>query len=295
MIKFGITLGGGGARGLAHIGVLEALEENGLRPAFVSGTSIGALIGALYCLEGTARNLHSRASNVIQSKNFKKFGLNRFYPTRRNILSQFNREFFEMMYIGRLLYRRSYYKIEVVQGLFRNIFGTRTFDDLKIRFCCNALDLQSGEEVVFKSGLLADAVQASCSIPGIFPVYEKDNRIFVDGSVANSIPVTAVKNLGAKVVVAVYLTEGKMFGSRIDTGYHILQRSFSIMKYRLDQNNLSGADLVIKPAVANFHWADFSNIDDLIQKGREALLANLDEIKHKVSFFYYLRRLLGVK
>jgi NTE family protein len=293
-MTIGIALGGGGAKGLAHIGVLEGLEELGIKPHFVAGTSIGSIIAGIYALNGTARGLKEQAAYMIQSEEFKNFGLEEFYKGADNILERFKKEVFEKFYIGRLLFKKSHIKTEAARKLFQDLFNDKTFEDCKIAFTCNALDIQSGEEIIFKTGSLAEAVWSSCAIPGIFPPFVKDDRIFVDGGVVDNVPVTPVMKLGARIVIASYLGNQPKFKGHPDTGFQISHRAQSFVRFYLDQKILEPADLVIAPEVNGFHWADFSAIDELVKAGRIAVEKNTKKIKSVTAFWYRLRKTLSM-
>jgi NTE family protein len=294
-MSIGIALGGGGAKGLAHIGVLEALEQNGIKPKFVAGTSIGSVVGAIYSLYGSAKNLKRHAEKMIQSKEFRNLELDKFYTETENIFERFKKELFEKFYFGKLLFKRSHSKLAVTKKLYYDIFGDKTFDDCEISFACNALDIQSGIEHIFKSGSLAEAVWASCAIPGIFPPFVKEDSIFVDGGVVDNVPISPVKEIGARIVLAVYLGGKPKFKGEPDTGFRINQRALSFMRYHLDKHILSFADFVIKPDVRQFHWADFTPIDELVQRGREAVTENMRQIKLLTSFWYEIKKILKSK
>ena len=290
-MSFGIALGGGGAKGLAHVGVLEILEEHGIRPAYVAGTSIGSVVGALYCLQGTAEGLRQRARLMIVSEEFRNLELDKFYTSEKNIFERFKHELFEKFYLGSLLFKRSHSKYDATRKIFHDMFGDSGFKDCVIDFACNALDIQSGEEVIFTSGPLAEAVWASCAIPGIFPPYVRDRRLLVDGGVVDNIPVEPLRSIGARSVLAVYLNQRPKFQGDPNTGFQINQRSYSFMKYHLDKRVLAGADLVVMPDVHDFHWADFNSIDELIERGRKAALKNIDAIRSIKGFGYRVRRI----
>lgn len=293
-MKIGIALGGGGAKGLAHIGVLEVLEEHGVKPHFIAGTSIGSIIGGIYALNGTAEGLKERARTMIQSEEFKNFGLDEFYKDTDNILERFKKEVFEKFYLGRLFFKKSHIKIKAARKMFQDLFEDKTFNNCKITFTCNALDIQSGEEIIFKTGSLAEAVWSSCAIPGIFPPFVKDERILVDGGVIDSIPVTPVMKLGARIVIASYLGNQPKFKDDPDTGFQISHRAQSFVRFYLDQKILEPADLVIAPDVNGYHWADFSAIDELIKAGRVAAEKNAKKIKSITSFWYRFRKTLSM-
>ncbi len=281
-MNLGLALGGGGARGLAHIGVLEVLEENNVRPEFIAGTSMGSVVGGVYCLQGSAEGLRARAKRMIESDEFRNLELDKFYVGAENIFERFKNELFEKFYLGSLLFKRSYTKHDAAEKIFKDMFGLEKFEDCAIGFACNALDIRSGEEITFTKGRLADAVRASCAIPGIFPPFVKGPHICVDGGVIDNIPIAPVRSIGAQTVLAVYLSKRPHYDDEPHTGFQINQRSYFFMKYHLDQRVLSQADLVIKPDVTGFHWADFYSIDALIARGRDAAVKNIKAIK-KIS------------
>lgn len=289
-MKIGLALGGGGAKGLAHIGVLEALESHGILPHYVAGTSIGSIIGAVYALEGSTRNLQARAQQMIESDEFKDFGLGEFYTADENVFERFKKEVFEKFYFGRLFFLKSHIKSHAAEKLFKDLFGERTFQDCKIRFACNALDIQTGEEIIFTSGLIRNAVWASCAIPGILPPYHDGGRILVDGGVIDNIPVEPVKALGARIIVASYLGNRPRFEGEPDTGFRISQRAQSFVRYHLDQKILEQADCVITPDITRFHWADFSPLPELVAVGRQAVAEKLSQVRSMTSPWYRLKR-----
>lgn len=294
-MKLGIALGGGGAKGLAHIGVLEELEDHKIRPDYVSGTSIGAIIGAIYCLQGNAKNLRKITNGIIESKEFKELKLDRFYTRGMNKFETFKRKLFEKYYFGTLLFKESILRVEIAETLFKKLFGSNTFDDLKIPFVCNSLDINSGEEIVFGSGLLYKAVWASCAIPGIFPALYENERIFIDGGTVNNIPIDPVIGIGAENIIAVYLGDIPRFEKEPNTGFAITQRALSFLKYHLDIRILKMADCVVRPDVSEHHWADFTGVDELIQKGREGVLQKIDEIRKITKFWYRIKKKLFPK
>ncbi len=291
-MKLGVALGGGGAKGLAHIGVLEALEENGIKPQFIAGTSIGAIIGAVYCLNGSANGLKEKAKQMIQSDEFKNFGLDEFYTDVEPVFERFKKEVFEKFYLGRLFFKKSHIKTEAAKKLFADLFGNKTFDDFKVNFACNALDVQSGDEIVFTGGLVREAVWASCAIPGIFPPFIKGEKILVDGGVVDNIPVEPIKTIGAETILAINLSGRPKFRGEPDTGFRINLRAQSFMRYYLNEKILALSDLVLAPDVAQFHWADFSPIEGLVEKGRETVEKSIKQVKSITSLWYRFRKIL---
>jgi NTE family protein len=293
-MNIGIALGGGGARGLAHIGVLEVLEEHDIKPSHVAGTSIGSIIGAIYCLQGSAVNLRVTAKKIIESDEFGELGLDRFYTKDNNIIMRFKKEIFEKLYFGTLLFKQSHLHIDTARAFFNKIFNDKTFNDCRVKFACSALDIETGSEMTFQSGLLSTAVRASCAIPGIFPPYPQDGAILVDGGFTSNIPIVSLKKSGVKVVIAVYLGDRPRFTGEPNTGYRIGQRMQSFIKYHLDQHMLKQADFTINPPVSDFHWADFASFDTLVEQGRTAALRSLEPLKKIRSWWYRLRRMASL-
>jgi NTE family protein len=194
--------------------------------------------------------------------------------------------------LGSLLFKKSHTKYDATEKIFTDMFGVNKFEDCVLSFACNALDIRSGDEITFTKGLLAHAVWASCAIPGIFPPFVQGSRICVDGGVIDNIPIEPVRSIGAQTVLAVYLSKRPRYDGKPNTGFQINERSYFFMKYHLDQRVLRQADLVIKPDVSGFHWADFYSIDALIERGREAAMKNIEDIKkisarrHRIQRFF---------
>jgi len=180
----GIALGSGGARGLAHIGVLEELEAMGISPDIVAGTSIGSIVGAGYCA-GQLPEMRELALDI----------------DLRTFL-------FKIMDFG--MPRSGLVEGKRVQELLEEIIGDRTFRDLQKPFRCVAADLKSGEEIVFTEGPLLHAIRASISIPGIFTPVKHGDGFLVDGGLVNPVPVDQLKAMGARITIAVDVNKGTL-------------------------------------------------------------------------------------
>jgi NTE family protein len=228
---------------------------------------------------------------MISSGDFRDLKLDKFYTRSGSIIARFRHDLFEKYFLGSLFFKRSHSKYEATQRIFANMLGEKTFEDCVIGFVCNALDIQSGDEVVFRRGALADAVWASCAIPGIFPPAEHGRRLLVDGGVIDNIPIKPLRSIGASSVLAVYLGKRPAFPGEPATGYHINQRSLAFMKYHLDRNALAGVDLILEPAVSEYHWADFNSLDALAALGREAAEKKISEIKSMSRYRYRIMRM----
>lgn len=173
-LKIGLALGGGGALGMAHIGVLEVLEEHGIHIDYIAGTSMGAIVGSAYASGITPKEMRDIASKV---RTINLLDLN--------------------------LKRGSFLSGASAEKWIKNIIKVDTFDKLKIPFSCTACDLLNGELVVLNSGDLIKSVRASMSVPAVFRPVEMDGRYLVDGGVVCNVPADIVKQMGADIVIAV--------------------------------------------------------------------------------------------
>jgi len=187
-MKTGIALGGGGAKGLAHIGVIKVLEEHGIVPHIVSGTSIGALIGALYCLHGNIRAVEEFALGFENSNLYPHLTPR---PSSSGLISE-----------------------KRIQAFLQGIFGATRIENLDRPFYCPAADIRNGREVMFDRGSLKQAVRASISVPVIFKPVHLRGRYLVDGGLLNPIPVDILKKSGADFTIAVNVISQRPLRSR---------------------------------------------------------------------------------
>jgi len=249
--KIGLALGGGFARGIAHIGVLKALEAEHIPVDFVAGTSVGALIGAAYCSGVSPAGLEEIASKV-RFRDLARWTLSRYgFATNLRMISFLNK-----------------------------VLKVKTFEELKIPLAVTATDFASGEGVVFRSGPLADPVRASCAYPGVFLPVTVNGRLLVDGMLAHSLPTKPVHEMGANRVIAVSLRSTWAVGG--DGPKHIFDvigQCFSIAQDMNCAQARQCADLVIEPDVSGFRYDDFERSADLVRLGEHAALDALPEIR----------------
>lgn len=276
----GLALGSGGARGLAHCGVLAALTEAGLPIGAVAGTSMGALVGALYARDPDPARVWLALRAYIEDREFVD-SWSGFAPRRDDDDRANGRPWdglFDFMHRGRVAVRtmatRSAEPREKLAGPLARLLGnTGTFADLRLPFAAVALDLAAGGMVVYDRGPLLEALYASCAIPGVFPPVERDGRIIVDGGGPYRVPVEAARGLDAGFVIAVDIPSFQE--PRLRTGFDLGMRSNAITRDRLNELVCASADALIRPRVEHFHWADFRSgeaIRDLgYQAAREAL------------------------
>ena len=167
-----LALSGGGARGMAHIGVLAHLDRLSLKPELVTGTSMGALVGALYCLRGSSEGLTGVVRELFESELFEKMDLDELIQDEEgehDSLEELSRRTKTLFTLTKMVRRTSIVEPDFIREVMDRLFGDATFADLEIPFVAVATDLQSGEDVALSHGKLATAVQASAAIPGVFP------------------------------------------------------------------------------------------------------------------------------
>lgn len=303
MSKFGLALGGGGARGLAHIGVLKVLDAVKININAITGCSMGAIIGGLYAYYGNAQQVEEFMYEAMKHPKFLGLGIDRLNEHANKPDKNYFEQFFDYVdrrvHVLKTLSRLSYFDEEVTKEIF-DLLPDVKIRNLSIKFSAVATDLISGEEINFKEGSLRDAVRASSAIPGIFPPVKIGQYFLVDGSTSESIPAGKVRELGADKVLAVDVTHKLESANQPENVIEILYRTEDISSYHLSILRLKEADMVINPLVKEFKWTDFDQAEKLILAGEGAAKENLAEIKrlNKRSYFMlklsqYLKRLKG--
>lgn len=278
----GLALGGGAARGLAHIGVLYELESAGVKVDLIVGSSAGALVGALYAIHPSAKFVEEKSRGFLNSREFRQTKLDFLRHREENPPGFFyNIKSFVMkgILLTSSVTRKGFVHPNSFRAAIEHLVGRHTFNDLKLPFSAIAADVQSGEEVIISEGLIADALIASCSIPGIFPPFEYNGRILVDGSWVSPVPVSAARKLGATLVIGVDISRDLDDTRELERGLNVVLRTSAITRQRLKELELKDADIVIRPEVGNIHWANFSKLNLLIELGREACRQKIEEIK----------------
>ncbi|ABA87329.1 patatin-like phospholipase domain protein [Syntrophotalea carbinolica DSM 2380] len=284
--KVALALGGGAARGLAHIGVLEAFEKHGLPVDMIAGSSMGAIIGAIYALDPSVAALKERFHAYLNSDEFKETRFNQLMDHDDADAGMFDRLLqlaWKGLFYTLVVTRRSYYGKSTSTQNFALMIDDLAFEDTRIPFCTTALDLISGQEVVFKSGSLRRAVSASCAIPGLLPPVQDEGRILVDGGWIDSVPVLPAYRLGADKVVAVDVASRLEPCGELDSALEIIGRADSIARWALSTERCRKADLVVRPQNNGSHWADFSQFEEAVAEGLTAVEAQLPAIRRLVA------------
>ena len=283
-----LALGGGGARGLAHLGVLEVLERERIPLQGIVGISAGALVGASYALAPDAGTLKSRSlsyfrSSAFRTDLFKKVLFHSDSP-ERNFLSALLRNLRKGYIFSSLLRKPGIFSSEMLLGVIADLVPDATFADLRVPFAALTLDLRSGDDVLIRDGPVRDAVLASCSLPAFFPPIVRDGRLLVDPGTLGPVPVDAARTMAPdSVVVAVDITQRIEAIGRISLGIEALLRAEMIAGVRMKEAQIARADVVIRPELRPRAWSDFDNLDGIVDSGHAAAEAALKEIRQALG------------
>ncbi len=245
--RVGLALAGGFARGIAHVGVIRALQNAGVPIDVVAGTSVGALIGACYCA-GVPLNDMQR---IARTTTFADFG--RWTPSWLGLANNLRME----RYLERFT-------------------SIKTFEELTTPLAIAASDINEGVSVFYTRGLLGPPMRGSCAYPGLFVPIQFEGRTLVDGFLTSPVPVEGTLLLGADITIAVYLEAGSFSTPR--TAADVISRSFSIIQRHADLAWRQQADVIIEPDVKPFVWDDFTRTDELVAVGEAAAQAALPQI-----------------
>ena len=272
-VKVGLSLGGGGVRGLAHIGVIKTLEKD-FPIDMISGTSMGALVGANYAL---TRDIYALEKTLLEIANRKEIReieklINSGSPQEeKKIILQSLVSFVKNMYLYNLrAIKRWVFSGREIFWIFDALGLNVDFSQLQIPFTCTAVDLRNGEEVILSKGNLKDAVLASVSLPGVFPPVKMDDKMLVDGGIVCSVPVDAVRGMGADLVVAVFVEAQIGYSKPLGSGLDIMFQADAIRAFKLSELKAKSADFIIYPDVGRMSWAEFSRAQECIRAGEKA-------------------------
>jgi NTE family protein len=251
--RIGLALGGGAARGFAHIGVIQVLEENGIHPDLVVGTSAGSVVAALYAAGNTGAQLATLADGMDESAI-----TDWAFPLRGAIRG------------------------EALAAYIRKNTGGKNIEQLKMPLGIVATDLADGQPILFQRGDTGTAVRASSSVPAVFQPVKIGEREYVDGGLVAPVPVRYARQMGAELVIAVDISSPPD-GAATGDAMRMLLQTFSIMGRSINNFELKEADIVLRPKLTGISSADFAARKRSIAAGREMGLAMLVEIKAKIA------------
>lgn len=252
-IKIALALGGGAARGFAHIGVIKALEAQGISPDIIVGTSAGSVVGALYAA-----------------------GFNGFE------LQQLSMQMDESQVSDWSMPNRGVLKGEALQDFINQAIKYRTLEKMKKNFAVVATDLHSGEMIVFRTGNTGMAVRASSAVPGVFQPVSINGHEYVDGGLVAPVPVRVARSLGADFVIAVDISD-KPQNNKTESSIDVLMQTFNIMGQSISRYELPEADMVIRPVTPGISATDFKDRHLAVLQGEKAVALILPELKDRLS------------
>ena len=285
--KIGIALGGGGARGFAHIGAMKVLERENIRPDIIVRTSIGSIVGGAIASGMTVEELEERAysfleSDLYTSSEFKAMG-DTESGTEQRVSRRIQNYFKTKIRLASALYRPGILPVNDMEEFIGFFIPDIKIEETVIPFRAVATDLRSGECITLKEGSLRHALLASSAVPGALPPVEIDGRQLSDGGIICTVPVRHALEQGADVVIAIAIDKDVALSSELQTAVDIYVRAGEIQGFHLEQHDLQYADLVIRPQLGGIHWADFSQSREVISRGEKAAIKSLPEIRRLQS------------
>lgn len=258
-VRIGLALGGGAARGFAHIGVIKVLEAQGIFPDVIVGTSAGSVVGAMYAAGNNGYTLQKMALDMDEAT-----------------ISDWSLPFFSKS--------SGVLKGEALQNYVNRMVGQSSIEKLKKPFGAVATDLNTGMPILFQRGNTGLAVRASSSVPGVFQPVKINDRYYVDGGLVSPVPVRFARDMGADIVIAVNISSAPE-GQAASSSLEILMQTFTIMGQSINQFELKNADIVIKPDLPTMKGNDFNGRNLAILAGERAANAVMSEIKEKIRAF----------
>jgi NTE family protein len=253
--RIGLALGGGAARGFAHIGVIQVLEEAGIHPALVSGTSAGSLVAAIYASGKTGAQLQ-RVADTMEEATIADWTL----P----------------------IFSRGMLRGEALARYVNTQVGGKLIENMSLPLGIVATDLNSGQSMLFQRGDTGTAVRASSAVPAVFQPVKISGREYVDGGLVSPVPVRAARSMGAELVIAVDISsppDSNLAGGTLE----ILMQTFSIMGKSINSLELKDADVVVRPALLGVSSSDFSARKRSIEAGRQAMLQALPQLRAAIA------------
>jgi len=284
--KIGLALGGGGARGIAHIGVLKVLEKNGIKPDFIAGTSMGAIVGAMYCCGMSTAEMEKKVAQFVTTDIYRELKFDKMTsPESKNIFTDIfgkikGKVFFHLSgVIEAFLEKKS------IDKMIEFFLPDIDFIDLKIPFACVAVDISQGKEVVLKKGPIWEAVASSISIPGIMPPVKYDGGILVDGGAVQLVPVKVLKDYGCDFSIGVDVSAGLSAVSQdeLKSAFDIAHRASEIAISVLRQIQIKDVDFLVSPDVQNIKWFEIKKYRECIFAGESDTLKKIPQLKNKIT------------
>lgn len=281
-LKVGLVLSGGGAKGLAHVGAIKVIEEAGIQVDYITGTSMGSIVGALYAMGYNAAQLEQ----IARTEKFSTL-LSTEIPRRtldieeknlyRKFMASFRVQNGKVIIPGGLIEGQQL--LAELDRLYLPACGIHDFKNLPIPFLCVATDIVTGEAVRLTSGSLPDAVRASMAVPSVFTPVEIDGRLLVDGGVVRNLPVSDVREMGADIVIAIDVGSPLFTREQLSSMQNILQQTIAFQKVASSDYQRTLCNILIVPDTSGFDATSFDSTDIFIKRGEAAARAHIDELK----------------
>lgn len=282
-MKIGLALGGGAALAFSHIGVIAGLVKHRIPIDIVTGTSMGAVIGAMYATHPDVGMIRQIFAEYINSKEYADSGLNFFKELDSHdvgILSELAHKARRGVFNTLMITKTALINDKTAARSYAYLIDDINVEQTRIPFAAVALDLLSGESVILDRGRLRDVVAASCAMPGVLSPVELDSRLLVDGGWTETVPINAARHLGADFVIAVEVADSLKSYHEPRNALDVIARADSLARNALNREQLKAADLVISPQNGIAHWADFTTAVLAIDLGEEEVDRQIGGLHH---------------
>ncbi|MEC4004264.1 patatin-like phospholipase family protein [Flavobacterium sp. SUN052] len=280
--KIGLVLTGGGAKGFAHIGVLKVLEKAGIKIDYIGGTSMGAVVGGLYATGYNATQIDS----IFHNTNFDELLQDYIPRTSKSFYEKRNDELYAMSLpfnnfsVGvPIALSKGMYNYNLLTKLTHSVRHIRDFDKLPIPFVCIATNIETGEQLVIRSGYLPQALLASSAFPTLFSPVEIDGKLLIDGGVTNNYPIDEVKKMGADIIIGVDVQDGLKDRNSLKEATRILVQISNLEMIEDMKQKVKKTDIYIKPDITDFSVISFDKGKEIIKKGEEAAMLVFNDLK----------------
>ncbi|WP_413511095.1 patatin-like phospholipase family protein [Myroides odoratus] len=280
--KVGVVLSGGGAKGLAHIGVLKVLEEQGVQVDYITGTSMGAIVGGLYASGYTATELDSIFSSIDATALIRDYIpriSKSFYEKKNDEIYALSLPFDKFKIGLPKAFSRGMYNYNLMNRLLAHVRHVRDFNDLNIPFLCVATNIETGKPVLIDSGYLPQAILASGAFPSLFAPVLIDGTYLIDGGIVNNYPIEQLRALGADIVIGVDVQDGLKSIDEISGAADVLLQISNYSTINQMKNKIGETDIYIKPDISGYTVISFEDGKAIIQRGEAAAKVQLEEIK----------------
>lgn len=277
---------------MAHLGILKVLEENNVPIDFIAGTSMGAIIGAMYAQNPDAKELIKIFDDYFKDKSYKDLGLEKVIPRNEDeptILHQFIEAVGKRVVLNFAISRTALLQKNTLEEAITSFVKKGLIEDTIIPFYAIGSDLNSGQPVIFKSGNIQKAVKISASLPIYFPPVEEDGRLMTDGGITSPVPVNELQDTGVDIVIAASMGRNNYEKLKTVKLLNIITRMQQIKGSYLARAQLEKADIMLEPAFNDDHWSEFLKYKDFIKKGEIETQRHIKDIlqliRKKKGFF----------